>query len=436
MNKLKSILTVQWTRMKNNKTIVANSFGAFFVKGGAMVISLLTMPAYMAFFQNSRVLGLWFTILAVLSWILTFDLGVGNGLRNLLVEPIVKDEAKEIKKFVSSAYISISMLMIAFAIAMSVASPLINWNKVFNIDISLVSDTTLRLSIMIIFIGILLQFLLKLIFSILHAMQKSALPNFLLLISNTLMLMFVLFFKNANIGNALITLSIVYVFSMNLPTVIATFIVFSTTLKESVPSFSHYSHDYAKKILILGGSFFWAQIMYLIITMTNEFLITWFANPSYVVDYQIYNKLFNLIGSLYILSLTPIWSAVTKAKAEGKYDWIEKLYHFLKKTALTAIVLEFLFIGLLQPALDLWLGKYSIKVNYSFALVFALSASLIIWNGVHQSLTNGFGLLKTQNLYFTLGAIINIPLAWLLVTILHSWIGVIVANIVSVSLYS
>jgi O-antigen/teichoic acid export membrane protein len=243
-------------------------------------------------------------------------------------------------------------------------------------------------------------------------------------------------YRNTNLPNALVTLSIIYVFAMNLPTLIATFIVFATTLRASIPSFKFYSPSIAKKILKLGGMFFWAQIMYLIITMTNEFLITWFSGPGFVVDYQIYNKLFNLIGSLFILSLIPVWSAVTKAVAELKYAWIAKLYALLKKIAIAAILMEFVLIAFLQPLLNLWLGKYSIKVDYGFALIFACSASLLIWNGIHQSLTNGFGELKAQMLFYTIGAIINIPLAWLLVTVLRSWIGVILANIVSMSIYS
>ncbi len=425
-----------FVRIKNNRILVYNSMGAFMVKGGALVISLFTMPAYMSFFQDSRILGLWFTMLAVLSWILTFDLGVGNGLRNLLVPKIASKDNLEIKKLVSSAYISVSILMILFAVCTAILNPIINWNRTFNIDATIVPTETLRLSVLIISMGILVQFSLKLISSILHAMQRSALPNFLTLISSILMLMFVLIYKNGDIGAALITLSLVYVFSMNLPTLIATWVVFSTSLKDSAPSFNYYRPAYAKRILILGGSFFWAQIMYLVITMTNEFLITWLSGPSYVVDYQIYNKLFNLFGSLFILSLTPVWSAVTKAHSEGKSEWISKLYKLLQKIAIIGVIVEFCFILFLQSALDLWLGSYSIKVNYEFALIFAFSASLIIWNGVHQSLTNGFGQLRTQNLYFTIGAIANFPLAWLFVNLFHSWIGVVIANIVSISFYS
>ena len=86
--------------IKENKNIINNIIGAFVVRGGSLVISLFTMPAYFTYFQNQEILGLWFTILSVLNWILMFDLGLGNGLRNKL--PIAL--AKEIRRKLSNIY--------------------------------------------------------------------------------------------------------------------------------------------------------------------------------------------------------------------------------------------------------------------------------------------------------------------------------------------
>jgi O-antigen/teichoic acid export membrane protein len=154
-----------------------------------------------------------------------------------------------------------------------------------------------------------------------------------------------------------------------------------------------------------------------------------------VVEYQVYNKLFTLIGTVFMLALTPIWSAVTKAVAEKKYSWINKLYKILKWMTLVAVICQFGMIVFLQFGINLWLGDRAIAVNYLYASVFALFGSIFIWNGVLSSIANGFGELKTQSIYFTIGAIIKIPVAWILVSIFNSWIGVVMANIVSMSLY-
>ena len=92
-----------------------NMAGAVMVKGGALVISLFTMPAYMRFFQNQEVLGLWFTVLSVLNWILTFDLGVGNGLRNHLTTAFALNDRKAAQQCISSAYVTIGATALVFS---------------------------------------------------------------------------------------------------------------------------------------------------------------------------------------------------------------------------------------------------------------------------------------------------------------------------------
>lgn len=429
-SKLKKIVSNE-----NNRTILNNALGAFLVKGGALIISLLTMPAYLRYFDNQQILGLWFTILSVLTWVLTFDLGIGNGLRNNLVHAIVKKDKLLAKRYISSAYIIIGILVTLVLCLSIVIFRFIDWNMVFNIPINIVSRETLDTTVFIVFGGIMLQFLFKVITSILYAMQKSALNNLLNLFSNIIILVYVSLATPTDISNNLISLAIVHVLAVNIPLLLTTIIVFSTKLKESKPNIKYFGKKYAYDVIKLGGIFFWVQIMFMIITTTNEFLITWLTGTEMVVEYQIYNKLFTLVGTLFTLTLTPIWSTVTKALSEKNYGWIKKLYKTLKLMAILAIICEFAMIPFLQFGINLWLGSNAIQVNYLYATVFAISGSIFIWNGVVSSIANGFGELKTQSIFITIGAIIKIPIAWILVTTFDSWIGVIVANIIAMSLY-
>ena len=233
----------------------------------------------------------------------------------------------------------------------------------------------------------------------------------------------------------MISLAIVHILAVNVPLLLATITVFSKRLKKCKPNLKFFEKKYARDVMKLGGVFFWVQIMYMIITTTNEYLITWLTGPEMVVEYQIYNKLFTLIGIIFTLALTPIWSAVTKALAEQKYTWINKLYKVLKLMALFAIICEFGIIPFLQLGINLWLGSNAIQVNYLYAIIFAISGSIFIWNGVNSSIANGLGELKTQSIFFTIGAIIKVPVALVFVMMCNSWIGVVAANIISMSLY-
>ena len=88
-------------KIRNNKNLAANIFGAFAIKGLGMVVSLLTMPYYIDYFGNNTVLGLWFTILTVLNWILSCDIGIGNGLRNYLTEALSQNNRVKARNLIS-----------------------------------------------------------------------------------------------------------------------------------------------------------------------------------------------------------------------------------------------------------------------------------------------------------------------------------------------
>lgn len=420
----------------NNKVIALNTIGAFVIKGATLIISLLTMPGYLNYFDSQLILGTWFALVSVLTWILTFDLGIGNGLRNHLVPAIVSDDSDKIKKYISSAYIIVSIVVCTIVIPSVFLFKYIDWNTIFNLSVNVVSNETLAITVTIVFVGIMLQFIFKLITSILFAMQKSALTNLLSLISSIIIFLFVSFVKFQELSSSLIFMAVAHSLAINIPLIIATATIFRKNLKGLRPSFKDFNWKYAQDIVKLGGIFFWVQITFMLITATNDYLIAIFTAPDQVVEYQIYNRLFTLIGMLFLLALTPIWSAVTKAIAEEDFTWVLKLYRTLKIMALIASVLQFLMIPFLQFGIDLWLGEDRIQVNYFYAITFAIFGSMLIWNGVLASIANGCNQLKGQSIFFTIGVIVKVPAAIFFVEIYQSWIGIIAANIVALALYS
>lgn len=429
MNTVKNFISKALSNEKD-RTVLKSMLASFLIKGAALFISLVTMPAYIRYFENQEILGIWFTLLSVMTWILAFDLGIGNGLRNKLVEAIYQNNKAAIKKYISSAYIIIGVAVL-FTIIMGYGlAPLINWNSVFNISESVISKTTMLFAVRWVFIGVMLQFLFKLVTSILYALQKAAIPNLLALITSVSQLIIVLIAPNFDSDTNLKMLSIVYVLCVNVPLVIATVLVFRTSLKYCEPSIRDFSKVMALNIMKLGGAFFWVQIMFMVISNTNEFFISKLFGPSYVVEYQIYNRLFTLVGQLFALALTPMWSAITKAYNENDLVWLRKTYKTLNYTVLVAVACEILMIPFLQLLIDYWLGKNSIKVNYTYAIIFAFYGSILIYQSVLSTLVCGMGKLKLQTICYTLAVIVKFFIVGVGVKYLDNWLLVIGANIV------
>lgn len=433
---MKKLLDIYINLSEKNKIVISNMMGTFVIKGCALFISLFTMPAYISFFNNEVSLGLWFTLLSVLTWILNFDLGIGNGLRNKLVKSLSEGRIEDSKLYISSAYMAIGGLStITLGIFLLVFNQ-VNWNMVFNIDCSIVTDMALSISIAIVFFGIVCQLFLKLICSILYAMQKSSVNNLLTLCTSILTLLLIKIVPSQSNDINMILMSIIHAIAVIVPLLVATIIVFNKKdMMALKPSIQYFSLKHARDVLSLGGTFFIIQIAYMFIMNTNEYLITLFIGNESVVEYQIYNKMFLLVSTIFSLALTPIWSAVTKAIAEKDFKWIKKLYKRLILLAIFGSICEFAMIPILQLLVNIWLGDEAITVNVFYSIAFAVMASLMIFNSVLSSIANGSGQLKTQFFAFCLGAGAKIPLAWLLVTMMGDWCGVLLANIVPIFIY-
>jgi len=433
---VKNILRKFKNLSDNSKIVVKNVAGAFAIRGLSLVVSVFTMPAYIRFFNNESTLGLWFTIVSVLNWILNFDLGIGNGLRNHLTTAIAEKKHDEVKKYLSSAYVSTGALCIVISVLFITLFDYVNWNKVFNIDNSIISLQALSLTVKIVFLSIMLQLFFKLITSVLYALQQSSVNNFLSLCTSILTLLIVLIFPSSNNEKNMVVMAVVHGVAVIAPLFITTIIVFwGKSLKGCWPRFRYVEKKYIKDILALGGAFLYVQIMYMVIMNTNEYLITLFSGSENVVNYQIYSKPFYIGATVFNLALTPMWSAVGKAFAESNYNWINKIYKKLCMIAILSGLLEIFIVPFLQPIIKIWLGDSAIEINYMYGIAFAVLFTLQIFNGVFSTIENGMNQLRNQAIIFSIGAIVKIPIAWALVQLGGSWISIVWANIIVLALY-
>lgn len=231
-------------------------------------------------------------------------------------------------------------------------------------------------------------------------------------------------------------MSIVHAVAVLIPLAYITIRIFKKELAYAIPRISYVSLSDVKNVLSLGGIFFLIQIFYMIIMTTNEYLISATTCNSDVIDYQAYYKLFSLGSTIFALTLTPIWSVITKAKAENNYLWIKTTYNRFFKVALLFCFIEFLIILFTDYIMEFWLGKNSIgEVDYSTCLVFASFGAFMVFSSLFSSVANGLSKLKTQSICYGIGAIIKIPLSIYSVSLFDSWIGVMIANIVCLAIY-
>ena len=424
IDKIKNIIT-------NNKNLVANIFATGGINVISIIIALFATPAYMRYFDDDAILGLWFTLLSILEAMSVMDFGLGNGIRNRLTEAIARKESTKGKKIVSSGYCIIIVIIIVIFILGNIILTFIPWKNALNINSNNISPKEILLCIRLIYFSIMLQIVLKLINSILYALQKAAIATFLPVCTNMLMLIFVLIGGNGNSVDKLIYLFIWYCVVSNLPYFIVTCWLFWGRYKEYRPSIRYADKEMAVSTFKLGLVFFYLTLMSMMTHNTNELIISALFKSSYVVDYQIYNKVYILIPTAMNVIMIPLWSAATKELAKKNYFWLKGLYNFLYLVSVGAFFMACMIIPFMQPIINVWLGENAININPVLCIPFILYVTINAFNGANATVANGCGWLKVQMIMAPVSAILNIPFSILLKYVLGDWTAIVLANVLS-----
>lgn len=412
-----------------------NTILAAVVKGGSLCLSLLTTPAFIRYFGDNAVLGVWYTLLSILTWFLNFDLGIGNGIRNHLVKDLARRDKEAARMTLSSGFFSNGVTALILTVVGAAIIISLDLNQLYNIDETIISAQTLLASTLLVFAGIMLRFFLTSVSAVFYALQMSSVNNVLALCVSVLQLGFVVFVKPENPEKGLLLLSAAYTLLANLPMVAAACVLFSTKMRDCRPSVRYVRKAYIQKVMGIGAVFFVCQISYMLLVNTNEFLISNLFGPQYTTEYTFYYRLTSLISMVISLALTPMWSAVTKAMAEKNYGWVNSLYRKLKRMGLAAVLFQFAFVAVQQFVMDLWLGEDSIRINYWTAVAFACFGGVFTYSSILSTIVCGMAKMKLQMICYTVGSAVKLLSVFLLAGYFHNWSLIVWINVAILFLY-
>ena len=405
-----------------------NIGGTFAIKGASVIVQLLSVPAYISYFGNDGVLGVWYTLIAALNWILVFDFGVGNGLRNNLSKALAAKEIENAKRLVSTAYVVIGVLALVFVVIGEAVILNTDFERILNFHSDELNQGTIQLVVSIVYVGIVIQFWLKLLTSVLYAMQKTALNNCLFLLGNILLLLWVLFARFDNVNDRLIAISFIQVCSINLPLLVCSVVLFLGRFRDISPSLSGFHRDAVHVVVGLGVEFFIIQIALLMVNSTNEYLIAYLYDSAEVVSYQIYYKWFFAIITVFSLVVQPVWSAMTVAWYEQRVAWIIRAYRKFNLTALLGALGAFLLAFAFPLVVDIWIGNDTVTVTFETGCVFALWVTVVLFVNSSTCISNATSRLRVQLALTVLAAIVKIPLCLMLCKAGFGWMSVVFAN--------
>ena len=205
---------------------------------------------------NQYEYGIWLTISSLLIWIDSFDIGLGNGLRNLLAESIAKNDIKKGQQQVSTAFFMLIVIILPTIPIITSVVHHINCYKLFNIDPQLTHN--LEYILIASYTIVAITFIFKFIGNIYMALQLPAITNLLIGIGHTISLLFI--YIVSRLGDVtLLDVAVIYTISPLIVYLVSYPITFSK-YKYLTPSIRLFDYKELKPLFGLGIKFFLGQI--------------------------------------------------------------------------------------------------------------------------------------------------------------------------------
>lgn len=400
------MISLSFKPSKGDRTLKAknNIIASGFFKGADTLVYLLLVPLTLGYLDPYEY-GIWLTLNSILAWIDTFDIGLGNGLRNKLSEAIAKDDKELARRYVSTTFFMLIALMIIIVAIGSTVIYLIDWNKVLNITVE-VSHLTQIIQVSFFFFS--LNFVLKFVGNVFQAMQLPVAMYIINFIGHTLSLV-VIYILTKTTEGSLFLVAIAYSCAPPLAYAIAYPVAFKKMFKYLDPTFKYFDKSCIKELLNLSVLFFLIQLAGLITLSFSNVLVSNQFGPAEVTPFSIAQRYFGITLMLFNIIISPMWSATTDAYVIKDFNWIRKTNTTLVKLLLADLALLVVMVLISPLVYKIWIQD-QVEIPLGISILMALYHFILIWSLSYSYFLNGMGKLKIQSINTIAAAVLFCPI--------------------------
>ena len=412
--------------IKAKKNIIASVF----IKGLGMAVSLLLVPLTINYVNVSQY-GIWLTLSSIVGWFSFFDIGFTKGLRNKFAAAITTGDNELAQIYISTTYAILVIIFSSIWLIFLVVNHFLNWPHILNVSESMQSEVSVLA--VIVFTYFCLQFILRVITTIITADQQPAKASLIDVLGQVLSLIFVFILVKTTSGS-LIKLGIALCVSPILLLLAANIFFFKGVYKKYAPLISRVKFSYAKGLFNLGIIFFIIQIAGIVQYQTANIIIAQNFSTADVTSFNIVYKYFGMLSMAFIIFLTPFWSASTEAYLKNDIAWIKNAIKKYIRLNMLLILVGIVMLIFSNKIYDLWLGKGKVDIAFSLSLWGFIFFSMQMFESKYVYFLNGISALKIQFWSCVISPFLYIAAALILIRYYHLgvkalFIASIIANI-------
>ncbi|HEY5463300.1 MAG TPA: hypothetical protein VIJ95_08585 [Hanamia sp.] len=397
--------------VKAKKNIIAS----FFLRGTSIAISIILVPIAINYVNVSQY-GVWLTVSSIVVWFSFFDIGLTQGLRNKFAEAVAKGNDELAQIYISTTYAILGIICSLLWLIFLFANQFLNWAHILNISESMRPEVSILA--IIVFTYFCLQFVLRIITTILTADQQPAISSLVGVLGQILSLIFIVILVKTTHGS-LIKLGVALCLSPVIIMVGASIILFKGAYKKYRPALSKIKFSYAKGLFNLGVIFFVIQIAGIIQYQTANIIIARNFNTADVTSYNIVYKYFSVLYMIFTIFLGPFWSASTEAYLKNDIRWIKKGIKKYAQLNILLIVIGSIMLIFSQSIYNLWLGKGKVSIGFYLSFWGFIYFSMHMFVDKYISFLNGINALRIQFIACIISPFVYVIVALFLIRHYH-----------------
>ena len=393
----------------NQRSVMAkkNVLASMLIKGADTLVYLLLVPLTLGYL-NAYEYGIWLTLSSILAWINSFDIGLGNGLRNKLGTAMAENDRERARGYVSTTFFMLLILSIGIFIVFSLLINVLDWYSILNVDSATVGN--LKEVVLVSFLFFCLSFIFRFVGNVYQGLQLPAVNN-LIGLGAHLFAFIVICILRLTIPASLFWVVVVYSAAFPAVYFLCYPVTFFKLYPYLAPSFRYFRKEYLKDLFSLSISFFVIQVMALVLFSMSNVIISNLFGPDQVTPYNIAFKYFSFVSIFFGFLLAPIWSATTDAYAKGDLQWIQSSLNKIMKIMLGVLCVIVLMIACSGWIYKLWIGN-SVEIPIELSILMGIYVLLIQYSLAYSSILNGMGKLKLQMINIIIVSVLFYPICY------------------------
>lgn len=400
---LKGFLKGDGRTVKARKNILASMA----LKGLDGLVYLLFVPVTLGYLKPYEY-GVWLTLNSILVWIDSFDIGLGNGMRNKLAQAVANGDKDRGRTYVSTTFYMLILLMLGLVVAGTLIQPLVDWYSILHTNSAEVAQ--LNNIVYVTFLIFCFNFIFKFIGNVYLALQLPAVNNLFVTAGHTLALI-VIFILTKTTQGSLMAVAVVYAAAPLAVYLMAYPVTFFKIFPYLRPSFKYFRKEDLKDLFNVSVLFFILQLSGILLFSLANILISHLFGPAMVTPYNVAYRYYSLVPMVMALVVAPMWSATTDAYERGELEWIRAAMKRVGRLLCIALALLAFMTVISEWIYSIWVGG-EVRIGFPISIWMGIYTGILILSLAYSSFLNGMNKIRLQCINTLTVGILFYPLCW------------------------